>query len=139
MSKNKTQPQDGSVADFIAAIDDEQKRADANRLVSIMREETGEEPVLWGGSIVGFGTYHYVYESGREGDSLKVGFSPRKGNISLYIMSGFEGQPEVMERLGKYKTGKACLYVKRLSDVDESALRVLVRRSVAWADRTYPS
>ena len=139
MSDNKTNAHDGSVEAFIAGIDDEQKRADAERLLQIMREETGEEPVMWGSSIIGFGSYHYVYESGREGDSPKVGFSPRKTNLSLYIMSGFEEDRDILQRLGKYKTGKACLYVKRLSDVDENALRELVRQSVAWADRTYPS
>lgn len=137
-SRNKTEPNGGSVDAFIAAIENEQKRADAARLTQIMREETGEEPVMWGDSIVGFGSYHYVYDSGREGDSPKVGFSPRKSNISLYIMSGFEDQDAALGRLGPHKTGKSCLYVRKLADVDEAVLRELIRESVAWAERTYP-
>ena len=139
MSDNKTVANNGDVDAFIAAVQSEEQRADAERLVEIMSEETGETATMWGPSIVGFGSYHYRYESGREGDSARVSFSPRKGKTSIYIMSGFEERRDLMERLGKFKTGTACLYVKRLSDIDEAVLRELIRSSLAWIDKTYPS
>ena len=130
MAENKTKPTDASVEEFLNAVPDERKRADSFRLVEIMREITGEEPVMWGDSIVGFGSYHYKYASGREGDAPLIGFSPRKANLALYITSDFDRYGALMDRLGKFTTGKACLYVKRLSDVDEATLRELVRQSV---------
>jgi hypothetical protein len=130
MAENKTKANDASVEEFLNAVPDEKKRADSFRLVQIMREETGEEPVMWGDSIVGFGSYHYKYASGREGDAPLIGFSPRKANLALYITSDFDRYGALMDRLGKFTTGKACLYVKRLSDVDEATLRELVRQSV---------
>ena len=130
MSDLKTRKNDASVDAYIAAIDDERKRADAREVLELMREVTGEEPAMWGTGIVGFGSYHYVYESGREGDWPLTGFAARKTALTLYIMSGFEGEQELMERLGKHKTGKSCLYVKRLDDVDRDVLRELVARSV---------
>lgn len=130
MAELKTQPTDNSVTDFLDNVEDEQKRADAYAIMELMREVTGETPQMWGDSIVGFGSYHYVYESGREGDWFLVGFSPRKRNLTLYIMSGFDEYDGLLDRLGKHSTGKSCLYVKRLSDVDEDALRELVQKSV---------
>ena len=130
MAENKTKANDASVEEFLNAVPDERKRADSFRLVQIMREETGEEPVMWGDAIVGFGSYHYKYASGREGDAPLIGFSPRKANLALYITSDFDRYGALMDRLGKFTTGKACLYVKRLSDVDEATLRELVRQSV---------
>ena len=130
-TESKTKPTRQSVEAFIAAVPDAGKRADANVLVDLMQEVTGEPPVLWGPSIIGFGCYHYRYESGREGDSPIVGFSPRKTTLAIYIMTGFEDAGGLLARLGKHSTGKSCLYVKRLADVDMGVLRELVTRSVA--------
>jgi hypothetical protein len=129
MAELKTQPTTASVEAFLNNVPDEKKRADAFRVLELMRQETGEEPVMWGESIVGFGTYRYTYASGRSGDWLLTGFSPRKANLTLYIMGGLDRYEDVLGRLGKFTTGKGCLYIKRLSDVDETALRELVRRS----------
>ncbi len=128
---NKTVATLGSVADFMATIDDEQQAADSKVLCDVMQRVTGCAPVMWGAAIIGFGKYHYVYDSGREGDSMLVGFSPRKGKISVYIMPGFETAPDLMPLLGKHKTGKSCLYIRRLSDVDVAVLEQLVAKSVA--------
>ncbi len=130
MAENKTQPTDASVEAFLNSVPDEKKRADSFRLVQIMREETGEEPVMWGDSIVGFGSVHYKYASGREGDMGVTGFSPRKASLTIYIVPGFDRYGDLLGRLGKYTTSKVCLYVKRLSDVDEATLRELIRDSV---------
>lgn len=130
MTQNKTQPTDASVEQFLAGLADEAQRRDSQALVALMRDITGAEPRLWGESIVGFGTYRYRYASGREGDWPLTGFSPRKQNLTIYLSYGFERHGELLERLGKYKLGKACLYLKRLEQVDHEALRELVRRSV---------
>ncbi|MBK7218464.1 MAG: DUF1801 domain-containing protein [Candidatus Promineofilum sp.] len=130
MAENKTKPTDASVEEFLNAVPDERKRADSFRLVEIMREITGEEPVMWGDSIVGFGSYHYKYASGREGDQGLTGFSPRKASLTIYITPGFDRYGDLLGRLGKFTTSKVCLYVKRLSDVDEAVLRELIRDSV---------
>jgi len=130
MADLKTKPTGQSVDEFLDAIEDERKRADARVIDSIMREATGDDPKMWGPSIVGYGTYHYKYASGREGDWMLTGFSPRARNLTLYIMSGFGGYEETLAKLGKYKTGKACLYVNKLADVDLDVLRELVERSV---------
>ena len=106
---NKTEPTADSVDDFLAAVEHPVRRADAQQLCAMMQRVSGEEPVLWG-SIVGFGTYHYRYESGREGDFMRVGFSPRKANLVLYLMPGVERFPELLQRLGKHKHGQSCLY-----------------------------
>ena len=131
MSQNKTAATDASVAEFINAVDDEVKRADSWALVEIMQRITGEPPKMWGPSIVGFGTYHYTYESGREGDVPIVGFSPRKAALTLYLSSGssWEAKADLMDSLGKHKVGKGCLYIKRLSDVDTGILTKLIERS----------
>ena len=130
MSDNQTRPTTNSVDAFIAAIADPEKRADAQHLLELIEGVSGEPPVMWGPSIVGFGNVHYRYESGREGDTMAVGFSPRTQNITLYIAGGFEGIGPILARLGKYKTGKGCLYVKRLSDIDEDALVDLIQASL---------
>lgn len=130
MADQKTKETSESVSAFLDKVADERRRADCFAVVDIMRAVTKEEPKMWGPSIVGFGRYHYKYESGREGDSPITGFSPRKGDLTLYIMGGFESSPDLMKRLGKYKTGKACLYIKKLEDVDLGVLRKLVAQSV---------
>jgi len=138
MAENKTQPHGGSVEDFLNGVEDEQKRRDAFEVLALMKEVTGETPKMWGTSIVGFGSYHYKYESGREGDSLITGFSPRKAALTLYIMPGFGRYDEYMQKLGKYKTGKSCLYIKKLADVDRAVLRQLVEDAVAYMNGKYP-
>lgn len=130
MAELKTRPEKSSVAEFLASIADENRRRDCEAIAELMQEVTGAAPVMWGDSIVGFGRYHYRYDSGREGDWMLVGFSPRKKDITLYLMAGFERFPDLMQRLGKHKTGKSCLYVKKLDDVDRSVLRELVQSSV---------
>lgn len=131
MAENKTRPTAESVEEFLANVENERRRQDARELVQMMREETGAEPKLWGPNIVGFGEYRYKYDSGREGDWFLAGFSPRKSSLVLYINSGFSKHAELMKRLGKHRTGKSCLYVNTLADVDLDVLRQLVRHSVA--------
>jgi hypothetical protein len=134
-----TVPTDDDVSAFVDAIADERRRADARTLVALMSEVTGQPPRMWGGSIVGFGTYHYVYESGREGDWAAVGFSPRKASTTVYVMAGFDGYRELLERLGPHTTGKSCLYLRRLDAVDLEVLREMVRRSYAYiTTRSWP-
>ncbi len=130
-SQNKTRPGSGDVDAFLAQVSEAQ-RADCEVLRAMMERVTGEEPVLWGPSIVGFGRYRYRYESGREGEWFLAGFSPRKRNLTLYIMSGFPRHEELMGKLGRHTTGKSCLYVKRLEDVDLEVLEELVRRSADY-------
>lgn len=139
MAENKTQPTDASVREFLDGVENEARRADAKRVLELMREVTGEEPRMWGPSIVGFGAYRYRYESGREGDWFLAGFSPRKSNLVVYIMSGFPRHAELMERLGKHRTGKSCLYIHQLADVDLDVLRELVRRSAEHVARSSTS
>lgn len=129
MSDLKTQPTDQDVESFLNSIEDEQKRTDCFELLELMTEITGEPPKMWGKNMVGFGNYHYKYDSGREGDWFLTGFSPRKKNLTIYIMAGFEKYDEIMSRLGKYKTGSSCLYVKKLADIDKEQLKVLVKKS----------
>lgn len=128
----KTVPTDQPVDSFLGTVTDTARRRDADAVCAMMRRVTGEEPVMWGDSIVGFGRYDYTYESGRSGSFLITGFSPRKSALSIYIMPGFEPFAALMDKLGKYRTGKSCLYLKRLSDVDPDILETLVRDSVAW-------
>jgi hypothetical protein len=138
MAENKTKATDADVYEFINNVPDERKRQDSFALLELMREVTGEEPKMWGSSIVGFGSYHYKYASGREGDAGLTGFSPRKQNLTIYITSGFEQYADLMQNLGKHTTGKSCLYVKRLSDIDMDVLRELVRKSVDHMKHTNP-
>lgn len=135
MSENKTRPTSDDVSAFLDTVDDDVRRADAFRVSELMRSISGEPPVMWGSSIVGFGSYHYRYATGREGDAPAVAFSPRKANLTLYITGGFDEHPELLERLGTHKIGKGCLYIKRLADIDEAALSDLVRVSLANAAR----
>ncbi|MCL4841235.1 MAG: DUF1801 domain-containing protein [Bryobacteraceae bacterium] len=130
MAELKTKQTEASVSAFLDAVENEQRRADCRTVLNLMRAVTGEEPKMWGPSMVGFGSYHYKYASGREGDWFVTGFSPRKQDLTLYIMAGFDRYDELMAKLGKYKTGKSCLYLKRLSDVDLGVLRELVTASV---------
>ena len=130
MAEPKTKETAESVSAFLDKIPDKGRREDCLAVADIMRDVTKEEPKMWGSSIVGFGRYHYKYESGREGDSMITGFSPRKGDLTLYIMGGFDEFPDLMKRLGKHKTGKSCLYLKKLADVDVDVLRKLVTKSV---------
>jgi uncharacterized protein DUF1801 len=137
MAENKTKPTPVPVDDFLGAISDPQRRADAMTLRALLERVSGEPAGMWGPSIVGFGTYHYVYESGRGGDMCRIGFSPRANEFALY--GGFLRSPELLARLGKYKTGKSCLYIKRLSDVDEAVLEALCVASLAYMDEAYPA
>lgn len=137
MSDLKTKPNDQDVESFLNAIEDEQKRADCFELLDLLTKITGEPPKMWGKSMVGFGSYHYKYDSGREGDWFLTGFSPRKQNLTIYIMAGFEKYEDTMSRLGKYKIGKSCLYVKKLSDIDTDQLKVLVKKSEADMKKRY--
>ena len=138
MAELKTQKTEASVDAFIAALPDDETRRDCQTLVQMMSEATGAPAAMWGSSIVGFGVYHYTYASGRSGDWMLVGFSPRKQSLSLYIMAGFEQYGELVEKLGKHKRGKGCLYVNHLRDVDSATLKELVQRSVAYVRETYP-
>ena len=137
MAELKTKRNDQSVEDFLNSVEDKKKREDSFTILKLMKEVTGTEPHMWGGSIVGFGSYHYKYESGREGDWFLTGFSPRKQNLTLYIMSGFRRYDELMKKLGKYKTGKSCLYIKKLEDIDINILKELVAQSVDHVSKTH--
>ena len=138
MAELKTKENDQSVDAFLSTIEDAQKQADCRAMVAIMQEATGAAPRMWGDSIVGFGHYHYKYASGREGDWFLAGFSPRKQNLTLYIMAGFDNYEALLGKLGKHTTGKSCLYVKRLADLDMPALKRLVAESVAHMQATNP-
>ena len=137
MAELKTKKNNASVTAFINSIDDKQQRADARRIAAMMRQATGSRAKMWGTGIVGFGSYHYKYASGQEGDWPLVGFSPRKQNLSLYIMPGFSGFAGLMKKLGKYQTGKSCLYIKRLDDVDNKVLEELIDVSVKHMRNKY--
>lgn len=126
MSPNKTQPEKLPVEAFLASIEPETRREEARQLDALFRKVTGFEPVMWGPSIIGYGRYHYRYDSGREGDFLATGFSPRKAQHSVYILPGYADYGEILSRLGKHSTGKSCLYVKRLSDIDMDVLAELI-------------
>jgi hypothetical protein len=138
MSELKTQRTDQSVDEFLLTIPDEQKRRDCLALVEMMHEATGSTPVFWSSGIVGFGTYRYHYANGRSGEWLIIGFAPRKENITLYIMAGFEQYDDLMQHLGRYKTGKSCLYIKRLADVDGAVLKQLIVESAKHMIATNP-
>jgi hypothetical protein len=137
MAENKTIENKASVSAFLNSIDDPRRRSDAKKVAAIMRRVTGKPPRIWGTSIVGYGKYHYKYASGREGDFMLVGFSPRKQSLAVYIMPGFEEFQALMKKLGKYKTGKACLNIKNLEDVDLTVLEKLIERSVKAMRKRY--
>ncbi|MFQ5546765.1 MAG: DUF1801 domain-containing protein [Woeseia sp.] len=138
MAELKTKRTDQSVSEFLNTIDDRKRRAECRVVAKMMREATGKRARMWGSSIVGFGAYHYKYASGREGSWPLVGFSPRAQNLALYIMPGFSNFTKLMGRLGKYKSGKSCLYIKNLDDVDLKILGKLIDGSVRFMSRKYP-
>ena len=129
MAENKTKKNDGSVQEFLDSVDNPKRQADAFKILDLMKDVTGEEPVMWGKSLVGFGSYDYKYASGREGSWFRVGFSPRKASMTLYIMPGFDRYDELLGELVKYKIGKSCLYINKLEDVNFDVLRELVKQS----------
>lgn len=138
MAENKTKANKTSVAEFLSTVTQEQKRKDAETLVALFEKLVGEPAVMWGSSIIGFGQYHFKYASGREGDFMLAGFSPRKNALTLYIMAGFSKYADHLARLGKYKTGKSCLYIKKLEDVDMDVLSELIVDSVEAVKKKYP-
>ena len=133
----KTKPNKASVDKFIKAVKEEKRRDDCFQVLDIMKKITKEEPIMWGPSIVGFGSYHYKYESGREGDMCITGFSPRKQNLTIYILPGFKRYSELMKKLGKHKTGSSCLYINKLENVDLKVLKQLITESVKYMKKTY--
>ena len=137
MADTKTKPTTISVGDFINQNADEQIRKDCYTIIDIIAKATGKPPVMWGTAIIGFDSYHYKYESGHEGDICLIGFSPRKANLSLYVLGGFTGQEELLAKLGKHKTGKGCLYIKRLSDINLEVLEILIIASVKEKRRVH--
>lgn len=138
MSEPKTKPTEVSAESHIAAITNEEQRNDAQTLVALMRRVTGQEPKMWGPSIVGFGSYHYKYASGHEGDSPLAGFAVRGSELVVYIAAGFEGRDVLLAKLGKHKTGKVCVYIRRLANVDLTLLETLVARSIVETKCRYP-
>ncbi|MDO5523427.1 MAG: DUF1801 domain-containing protein [Bacteroidia bacterium] len=138
MAKNKTMPTEQSVADFInQTVENEQKKKDSFHLLKLMSEISGHPPKMWGPSIIGFGSYHYKYPSGHEGDAPILGFSPRKAAISLYVFTGLDEHLPLLQKLGKFKMGKACIYVKKLSDINEAELANICRHSIDFVKRAY--
>ncbi len=123
--------------DFLNNVENEKRKSDAKLVLKMMKRLTKEEPKMWGTSLVGFGSYHYKYESGREGDSFITGFSPRKQSLTLYIMNGFQRYEELMSQLGKFKTGKSCLYINKLEDIDQVILEKLITESVNYMNQKY--
>ena len=138
MKVPKTKPTEASAESHIAAIANEEQRNDARTLIALMRSVTGQEPRMWGPSIFGFGSYHYKYASGHEGDSALAAFAVRGRELVVYIMAGFEGRDDLLARLGKHKTGKVCVYIRRLADVDLQVLETLIAESAADTKRRYP-
>lgn len=136
MTELKTKPNNKNVEEFLKQVENPIKRKDSFKILELMREVTNEQPVMWGESIVGFGQYHYIYPSGREGDWFLIGFSPRKQSLTLYIMSGFDNYEEKLKNLGKYRTGKSCLYINKLEDVDISILKEIMADSIDYVKRT---
>lgn len=130
MAELKTKLTGASVDAFLATVADEKKRQDSLTVLNLLQQVTHEEPKMWGDSIIGFGLYHYKYASGQEGDWPPVAFSPRKQNLTIYLMGGFEGYEDLLQKLGRHKTGKGCLYIKKLEDVDLAVLKALVERSI---------
>ena len=136
MAQLKTQPNDQSVEEFLNTVENNNKREDSFIILKLMKEATGAEPIMWGDSIIGFGTYHYKYASGREAEWFLTGFSPRVQNLTLYIMDGFDEYDNLLGNLGKHSTGKSCLYVKRLENIDLEVLKEMVEKSVAHMQAT---
>ncbi len=144
MSENKTQPTEASVEAFIDSVDHARKREEAHVLDALFRKVTGQKPAMWGPSMIGYGSYHYEYESGREGDFLRTGFSPRKAKHSIYLMGGYceditaRRNEELLARLGKHSRGKSCLYINKLADIDLDVLEELVKVNWEAMNRVYP-
>lgn len=138
MGENKTQVTKENPEKFLNTIEDKVKREDSLAILKLMKKITGEKPKMWGPSIVGFGDYHYKYESGREGDFFITGFSPRKQNLTIYIMPGFDKYEDLLLKLGKYKTSVSCLYIKRLSDIDINILEKMIKESYSYMKKNYP-
>ncbi|MEM7283324.1 MAG: DUF1801 domain-containing protein [Pseudomonadota bacterium] len=138
-TQNKTVKNNQSVTEFVNGITDPKRKKDCKAVAKIMREATGKRAKMWGTTIVGYGEYHYKYDSGREGDHMITGFSPRKQNLTVYIMPGFSNYQPLMKKLGKHKTGKSCLYINSLEDVDSSVLAQLIKRSVTDMRKKYPT
>ena len=140
----KTKITNADVRAFVDAVDNDTRRNDADSLLAIYKEVTGVEPAMWGPSIIGYGSYHYKYDSGREGDMCRAGFSPRKANLALYLMGGYSDEATgqkmaaLRDRLGKHKTGASCLYINKLSDVDVAVLKEMIALDLAWMDAKYP-
>ncbi len=137
-NQNKTQETDASVDEYLMQIENADKRADCFKIREIMERIVGDPAKMWGTSIIGFGNYNYKYESGREGEFMRSGFAARKANIVLYIMAGFSEYESLLKKMGPHKHGKGCLYIKCLSDLDESALEEIITRSVAYMAEKYP-
>jgi hypothetical protein len=138
MTQNKTQPTPADVDAFLGAVEPERRREDGRALNALFERVTGWSPVMWGPSMIGYGSYHYRYDSGREGDFLATGFSPRKANLSIYIMPGYADYAPLLNRLGKHKMGKSCLYVSKLGDVDLDVLSELIQAGLEDLGRTWP-
>ena len=139
MAELKTKPNDAGVLDFLETVEDEGKRDDCYEIMNMMEEVSGEQPKMWGKSIIGYGTYHYKHASGREGDWMRIAFSPRKQNLTLYLMAGVERHPELLEKVGKYKNGKSCFHIKKLDDVDRGILKQLMVASLEELEKLYGS
>ncbi len=139
MYEQKTKENDNSVIAFIEQVESPKKREDAYRLLDLFTETSGYAAKMWGTSIIGFGSYHYKYPTGHEGDAPLVGFSPRKAKISLYFATGDEERAELLDRLGKHTSGKACVYINKVADIDEDVLKALIRRSITFLQQLYPN
>jgi len=139
MAEAKTKPTEIPVDSFIACVEDDKVRTDCYTIINLMGKVTGEEPKMWGSAIVGFGKYTYKYESGRSGEICMTGFSPRKANITLYVLAGFSGQAELLEKLGKHTSGKGCLYIKKLTDINIAILESLIKESIKFLKEKYPN
>lgn len=137
-TQNKTVANDASVENFLQAMEPEKKRADSQALDALFRRVTGWNPAMWGKSLIGYGSYHYRYESGREGDFLATGFAPRKANLSIHIMPGYQDYSAILSRLGKHKVGKSCLYLNKLADVEMDVLEELIRTGLDDLGKIYP-
>jgi hypothetical protein len=138
MAENKTKPTPASVEDFLGAVSPASRQSEARDVCNLLARVSGEAPTMWGGSIVGFGSYHYRYDSGREGDAPRVGFSPRKTALTLYVMDGFEGRDDLLAKVGKVKTGASCVYINKLADVNLGALEELIAASLRHMAAKYP-
>ncbi|PIC65039.1 hypothetical protein CSV79_03660 [Sporosarcina sp. P13] len=139
MYELKTKQNDNNVIEFIENVDNPKKREDAFRLLDIFTDTTGYEAKMWGASIIGFGSYHYVYKTGHEGDAPLVGFSPRKAKISLYFATGDSEREQLLERFGKHTSGKACVYINKVADIDVDVLQELIQQSVTFLEKLYPN